>query len=334
MPDPTPAPAPSPAPAPAPSPAPSPAPAPAPAPSPSPDPGPSPAPSPAPAPSLASGIPGEPPKPIATPADWPADWREKAAGEDKGFLSVLKRYTDPVAALNWTRTQQLKLSAGELRPVLKADASPEELAEFRKANGVPDKPDGYVEKLKVGDGIVVGEADKPLLKSFAETALARNIPQESFDAMVGWWFEQQNAATAERASSDRQFEMESTQALMQQMGADFKPNMAALKSFWGGQPEGVADLVLGARTPDGRVLGNVPEIASWIAGISRELNPAATLLPAGTTNTTQGIASRKAEIEGQMYIEGKPNPAYFNGPMEKEYRDLIAAEQRMKTRAA
>lgn len=334
MPDPTPAPAPSPAPAPAPSPAPSPAPAPAPAPSPSPDPGPSPAPSPAPAPSLASGIPGEPPKPIATPADWPADWREKAAKDDTGFLNVLKRYQDPVAALNWVRTQSLKLSAGELRPTLKADASPEELAEFRKANGVPDKSDGYVDKLKVGDGIVIGEADKPLLKSFAETALARNIPQESFDTMVGWFFEQQNAAAAERASSDRQFEMESTQALMQQMGADFKPNMAALKSFWGGQPEGISDLVLGARTPDGRVLGNVPEIASWIAGISRELNPAATLLPAGTTNTTQGIASRKAEIEGQMYIEGKPNPAYFNGPMEKEYRELIAAEQKMKTRAA
>jgi hypothetical protein len=38
------------------------------------------------------------------------------------------------------------------------------------------------------------------------------------------------------------------------------------------------------------------------------------------------IAARKAEIEGLMYIDGMPNPAYFGGPLESEYRALIAAE--------
>lgn len=303
-------------------------------PTPAPDPGAAPASSSAPAPSLAAGGPGEPSKPIATPADWPADWREKAAGEDKAFLGVLKRYTDPVAALGWTRTQQLKLSAGELRPTLKADASPEEVAEFRKAHGVPEKSDGYVDKLKVGDGIVIGEADKPLLKSFAETALAKNIPQESFDHMVNWYFDQQTKALAERSSADHDQRIAGEQALIQSMGNDFKPNMRALSSFWEGQPKELENLVLGARTPDGRVIGNLPEVTAWLAGIARELNPTATLLPAGQAGTPQNVDARLREIEGQMWADGKPNPAYYGGPMEKEYRDLLDAQERMKARAA
>jgi hypothetical protein len=38
------------------------------------------------------------------------------------------------------------------------------------------------------------------------------------------------------------------------------------------------------------------------------------------------IASRKAEIEAQMWIGGKPNPAYFGGPLGQEYSALLRAE--------
>jgi hypothetical protein len=38
------------------------------------------------------------------------------------------------------------------------------------------------------------------------------------------------------------------------------------------------------------------------------------------------IARRKAEIEAQMYIGGKPNPAYFAGPLQAEYAALLRDE--------
>jgi hypothetical protein len=276
----------------------------------------------------------DPPTATLSPTDWPADWREKAAGEDKAFLGVLKRYTDPVAALNWTRSQSLKISAGELRPTLKADASPEEIAEFRKANGVPEKADGYIGAMKLPDGLVTGEADKPLLDSFAATALAKNIPQETFNTMVGWFFEQQGQAMAARDAADQEARVANEVALRQSMGADFLPNMNALKAFWRDQPPALIDTVLGARAPDGRVIGNIPEVTGWLAGLARELNPAATLLPPGGEIGAKGVADRMREIEGQMYLDGKPNPAYFNGPMQEEYRGLIAAKERMGQRAA
>jgi hypothetical protein len=38
------------------------------------------------------------------------------------------------------------------------------------------------------------------------------------------------------------------------------------------------------------------------------------------------IAARKAEIEAQMWIGGKPNPAYFGGPLQQEYAALLRDE--------
>jgi hypothetical protein len=281
---------------------------------------------------LASGAIPEPNKALASPADFAADWREKAAGDDKAFLNVLKRYADPWAALNWVRTQSLKISAGELRPVLKADASAEEVAEYRKANGLPEKAEGYVEKLKLPNGVVTGEADKPLLDSFAATAHANNLPQDAFNAIVGWSYENQNRQAAAQAERDQDTRIEAEQKLISSMGADFKPNMNALSAFWRGQPDGIINTVLGARSPDGRVVGDIPEISTWLAGVARQLNPSSAVLPAGGEQGPKAIESRMREIESKMYVDGQRNPEYFSGPMEKEYRDLIDAQQR--TRAA
>lgn len=278
---------------------------------------------------LATGAVTEPSKTIASPADWPADWREKAAGEDKAYLNVLKRYTDPAAALNWVRTQSLKISAGELRPVLKADASAEEVAEYRKANGLPEKAETYVEKLALPNGVVTGEADKPLLDSFAATAHAKNIPQDTFNTVVGWYYDRQNQAAAQQAERDQDTRIEAEQKLIATMGADFKPNMNSLAAFWRSQPDGVIDTVLGARAPDGRVVGNIPEVSAWLAGVARELNPSSAVLPAGGDQGPKAVESRIREIESKMYVDGKQNPEYFSGSMQKEYRDLIDAQQRM-----
>jgi hypothetical protein len=42
--------------------------------------------------------------------------------------------------------------------------------------------------------------------------------------------------------------------------------------------------------------------------------------------TRSAIAERKAEIEQLMFIEGKPNPNYFSGPLSAEYAKLVQQE--------
>ena len=39
---------------------------------------------------------------------------------------------------------------------------------------------------------------------------------------------------------------------------------------------------MGGRTADGYRVGDDPHVLRWLAGLAREMNPAATLLPAGT----------------------------------------------------
>jgi hypothetical protein len=273
------------------------------------------------------------PAPTPTPAatEFPADWREKAAGDDKAFLNSLKRFSSPADAFTALRLMQLRVNSGELRAPPKAlpeSATEEQVTAWRKEQGLPEKAADYVTGLKLPDGTVPGEADKPLLEAFAKEAFDAGFDQKSFDRVTNWWFRMQDTMTAQRDEADNDHRVESQQKLIERMGADYKPNMAALSAFWRGQPPEIAATVLTARTGDGRVIGDIPEVASFFANLARELDPAATILPPGGDTSATGIANRMHEIEGQMYIDGKQNPGYFGGPLEKEYRQLIAAHVR------
>jgi hypothetical protein len=182
--------------------------------------------------------------------------------------------------------------------------------------------------------MVLGEADKPIVASIAEVALAENMPPQAFNALVSKYYQIQDQQIAAREEADHEQRINAQQDLIRDMGPDFKANMNALKSLWGQAPEGLADMVLTARTADGKIVGDMPQVVAYFANLARELNPAATLLPAGGDQSLASVQSRKAEIEKSMYIGGKPNPQYFGGPLEQEYRGLIAAEERMKERAA
>lgn len=274
-------------------------------------------------------------KQISTPADFPADWREKMAGTDTALLAQLKRYGSPADVAAWVRDTSLKIVKGELKSVaaLPKDATPEQTAAWRKDQGLPEKAETYVEKLALPDGMVMGEKDKPNLQAFAGIAHAANLTQEQFTATVKWWNESQDQAVAAQKIADGELQSSTAQQLMQELGGDYKGTMNGLKSFWSQQPAGIDNLILTARTPDGRVLGDIAEAVKWISGVARTIDPAGSLLPAGAQSGQAGISERKSQIEGMMYLNGKQNPAYFgNEKLRGEYRDLIEAEQALASR--
>jgi hypothetical protein len=195
---------------------------------------------------------------------------------------------------------------------------------------------GYVNGLKLKDGVVPGEADKPLLEAVGTLALERGMPQETVNDFVGLFYDMQQSLHQQRTELDGEHHRESQSALAQELGADFKPTMNVLKTLWTehGTPE-VQETILTARTADGRVIGDMPEVVKFLAKLGRELNPAAAILPQGGGHDIKAVTTRKAEIEGMMYLNGKQNPAYWNdAKVQEEYRGLIDAEQKMTTRAA
>src|SRR5206468_684958 len=106
---------------------------------------------------------------------WPDDWRAKLAGDDKAFLKRLERFTDPAAVAKSYRELETKVSAPKVNAP-PADASPEQVAAWRKDQGLPETPDAYISGLEMPDGVVFGDADQPVLQKFAATAHEMNIP--------------------------------------------------------------------------------------------------------------------------------------------------------------
>ncbi len=84
------------------------------------------------------------------------DWRKQVSGGDEAAAKLLERYTTADAFGKAHLEAVKKISAGEFAKPLPKDAKPEQVTEWRKANGIPEKPEDYFEKLPNGRVIAGG----------------------------------------------------------------------------------------------------------------------------------------------------------------------------------
>lgn len=285
-----------------------------------------------PAPGLNPGA-ATPPVPEAekpvTPA-WPDDWRDKAAGGDEKLRATLERYTDPAAMAVALRNAQAKISQGVKPGAPPPNASPEELAEFRKQMGVPDSPTDY--KVELSNGMVVGEADKPFVDQFLTDVHGKNWTPGQANEALDWYFQHQDRIVREQEAADNAFNAEAQQKLKEGWGGDFNRNINILQNFLAGAPEGVKDRLLTGRTADGKLIGDDPMMLGWLVNMARDVNPTASLLPAGQDNAP-GVDARLTEIKALMANQGSE---YWKGAkaegLQKEYRELITAQAKLTRR--
>lgn len=335
MPDPVVTPAPAPAPAPSSS---------TPAPSPATAPAITPAPTPAPAPTtLADGAIGTAP-PVVSSTAFPDNWRGQIAGEDKGALERLNRFASPNDLFKSYRELETKISSGQLKAPpqpLPANATDEQKAQWRQTNGLPDKPEAYVEKLALPNGVVIGEAEKPLVNEFAKDMFAAGASQDEMNRAMASYFRLQGAAVAQRAEQDGASRTQSQTTLMSEWGpGDYKVNMNAVGSLLAGMPEEFRVALLTARTPQGQMLGDTVGFNKWAAAHAREVNPAATLISPTEGNAPKAIAD---EIEAISVVyrkavqgDGDARRAYYGADgkpgLDARQRELIGAQQTMAAR--
>lgn len=280
----------------------------------------------------------------AVPATFPETWRKDMSGGDAAFEKVLDRYASPKAFAEAHRALVAKVSSGELKNVAKApaaDATAEQIADWRKEAGLPAEPKGYIDAIKLPDGVVPGEADKPLLEGFAAAALKSNMPTDAYNAAVGWYFENLDLQNKARATADHAFAGEAARALEAEWGPAFKENQNRIAPgvlF----PAEVADILYNARDAKGRIVGNIPEVVRALAQLHRDAYPAYTPTTAENAGSGQAIATEKSQIEGLMgdprskYNEKNSSGQLTDGAqaMRERYRVLIQQEEKNKQRAA
>lgn len=316
----------------APAPAPVPAPAPAPAATPAPAPAPAPSSAPAPAPTPAEGSAAPAPAPAADddnkPGYWPADWREKASKGDEKVAQRLGRYASPEAALDALIAAQNRISKGELKPVLGKNATPEQLKEYREANGIPEAPDKYDLKDVKLDGI-----QPELLDVVLQEAHATNQTPEQVQATVRAWGKINQAIAEQRYEADVNLQKAGEDALREEWGPEFRRNINLVHGLLDGSgSQELKTNLLNGRLADGTPIGSSPDALKLLASLALIQNPTGVVVPGAEANPLQGVEEEIAKIEKVMR---ENRPAYNKDEkMQARYREMLEAREKLKPRAA
>jgi len=275
---------------------------------------------------------------------WPDNWREKmaehySAGDKKLYdkeLRRLQRITDPASVYGVFREAEGKLTSGGLIKIPGKDAKPEEIAEYHKAMGVPEKPEDYFKDIKLDNGAVIGEADKPLVDGFAQAVHKSGATPAFVNAALNWYYGQQEQQAAAMDEADDTFRRESERALKDEFGPTFKRKTNAIASVFATAPggtdvaneKGLYARLMGGRTADGKLIGNDPDMVRFLVGLAHEINPVATVVEDGVGS--KGAETRLAELKALRKTNSK---AYWSEPIQREEAELIAALEKEKSRA-
>jgi hypothetical protein len=266
---------------------------------------------------------------------WPDDWRARMvagitdpAAKEKE-LKQLGRYANPEEVHRKARALEQRLSSGELKSVLPKDAKAEELAAWRAEAGIPETPDKY--DLDLGSGLVVGEADKPLVGKFLAAAHATNQTPDQVKASLRAYYEVNEQLNADQVEKDKQVQESSTEALRTEWGPEFRRNVNLINGLLDStcSPE-IKDLFLTGRLGNGTPIGSSPEALKMLLGLALVNNPAGTVVPNSGGNMAGAIDDEITKIETTM----KTNRTAYNKDekMQARYRELLGARETMKAR--
>jgi hypothetical protein len=276
----------------------------------------------------------EPTKPY-----WPDDWREKSIEgiadkkEQAKVLAQLKRYIDPAAIVSKNRELEAKLSEGGRIKIPGKDAKPEELAEWQKALGWAEKPEDMIANIKLENGAVLGDVDKPAVMSFLKAVHGATSAQDFNNKATGWYFKQQEEALAAQDQADDTFRRENEKALKDEWGPAFKRNMQTIQSLYRFHPQGKegVDAWLASRNPvTGRLNGDDANFVRMLAGIAMDVNPLASVVEDGVGD----INTAQAKLDSIRKMRTTDSRKYWSQDVQAEELRLIEAIARQKNRAA
>ncbi len=252
---------------------------------------------------------------------WPEDWQKRLAGDDEKELKQVTRYQSPEDVWKKARALERRLSSGELKTALPKDAKPEEVAAWRKDNGIPEAPEKY--DLKFDSGLVIGKEDKPIIDDFLKSAHGRHYTPEQAKGAIEWFMKDRERQTQERQERDEKERVQTLDALNQEYGGQYRRNINLVEGVLSKFPEKVRSSLMSARMPDGSAVFNNPDIVRGFVALALEVNPAGIVVPNGGGDLGKSMTDRYGEI--QKYRAENRQAYNKDAKVQKEERDLIDA---------
>ncbi|MDC0600119.1 hypothetical protein OAO65_02295 [Flavobacteriales bacterium] len=249
------------------------------------------------------------------------DWRTQIAGTDEKLMKQLERFTDVSKFAESYTNAQDKIRAGETSNGLPDNPTDEQLAAYREANNVPTTAEDYA--LALDEGLVLGDIDERIMKGVYDAAHQNNISNEAMSQVTNAMLKGREIESQAQVTQDNLDRHQSTAMLKDNWGQDYETNVGLVQGIMQSLPEAIRDDFASARMADGTAVFNSPEMMNFFADAARAINPAATVVPAGTGNPMQAVTSRIAELEGRMGEPGWHKDTAAN----KELMDLYTARE-------
>lgn len=250
------------------------------------------------------------------------DWRADFSSDEK-VAKYLGRYATlgDFVADSKKKNDEILRRAGMVLPEKPTD---DELAAFRKEQGVPDHAEGYLAELP--NGLVVGDDDRPAVDQFINAMHGVNAPKPVVDAALSAYYSIVESQVEAQEEADSEGRNVSDAALRGEWRGDYERNMNVVSGYLATLPETVRTALDTARGADGVTIGNKTEIIKWVASLALQANPLATVVPGLGQTAINQVEDEIAAIEKTM-----GTPAYTkNEKIQARYRDLVDARLRAK----
>lgn len=271
-------------------------------------------------------------KAASTPADWPADWRQKgitAAGvadaDKPKVLAMLERLGSPGDLVKKVIEQEKLIAQTRKGGTLAKDATPEQVAQYRKDNGIPETAEGY-DLTNLPNGITVGEQDKPIVAALLGTMHTNNMTPAQVRDLMTSYYQQEAQFLRDREEKIAANKTEQEDALRRDWGDEFRSNVNVISNLSNTWSQATQEALAGALDSNGFPLLNNKDFLKDMAVIARTINPIDTVPSSGAGNTMNGVTERIAEIEKRMVDD---RDGYFKDEkMQDEYRKLLDFRER------
>jgi hypothetical protein len=258
----------------------------------------------------------------ADPNDW-ATKRTAYANGDAKLLSRLSRYSSEKDAIDALIAVQNKMASSRAKEPLPDNPTPEEVAAWRAENGIPITAKDY--GVKVPEGMDAAQTEE-----FLSTAHELNMTPAQVEKIIGWKAAADQKFLEQRAENDQTARDAGTEELRKDWGSEYKLNINLITGLLDGAPQGVKEQIMGGRLANGTLIANDPSMLRWLASLSREVNPTATVVPGSGVNAAQAIQSEMQNLQTMM---GDRKSEYWKGPkseaLQARYRDLATVQSKI-----
>lgn len=274
--------------------------------------------------------PADPAKPDAGKAAEATDWRDEMAGGDEEARKFLGRYKTPAAVGKALVDLRKQISAGGLKKALGENATQAEQAAWRKENGIPAEPAGYLDALPAT--VRMTEDDKAAFVDFAKAMHEDNAPPALVAKVYNWYEGAQQRAAEARTLQDQQTAAALDDELSGEWGRDKRGNLN-LADRWLAKEFGEARFnIYNARMPDGTLLANNGDFIRTMAKLAAEADGGVGL-ERGNTSTAQDIASRLDTINAMQNDKDKAvRDKFWSSEIQTEQRMLIEQQTKLASR--